>query len=107
MIKKNDTLEEEIVGLLEPTQLNIEYYLNSVNSQGRIQVYIMIVQSTLSFISGMVLFSIPYIFYKPDFMCKDSSGIYTSCSSKTACQKGVEFQIVSGTNNCRSEKLGI
>ena len=79
----------------EKIDIDVPFYLKKTNYQGRIQVLIMMTQCLFSLAFGMTLFSIPYIFYQPNFECLNKLGEYESCTEAQACSSNSEYKIYS------------
>lgn len=97
----NDSINEGIlqncISIDPPTRnIDIAWYLQSTNHQGRVQKTIISTLSALSFLCGVTLFCIPYVFYQPDFRCRRPDGTFSPCPESIACQASTEYRLVSG-----------
>lgn len=82
----------------EKSNVNVAFYLKNSDYEGRMQVLILLTQCLFSFTFGMILFSFPYIFYQPEFECKNESGDYENCSKTMACEPGRDYRFHSGND---------
>ena len=105
LIDSNNSLEMEI------PQKNNSYVINSIKEKYKklkvgdllifsgdehfYQYFILISLFLMGILEGTFKFSIPFMFYKVTFQCKNENGIFENCPSLIACNGTKEIQVIS------------
>ena len=73
--------------------LKVSKLLKKVGNQGKYQMYVFFVITILNFVAAIIMYSLFYIFYQPDYICQDSLGNEFVCPKEVACQPGQKFTL--------------
>ena len=76
--------------------LKVANILKQVGDEGVYQKYIVVTMSLIGFFYGFVMYSIPYFFYEPDFLCEQENGTFVPCSQKDACNNVLGYKFETG-----------
>ena len=73
--------------------LKVSKLLKKVGDEGKYQMYVFFIITILNFVAAIIMYSLFYIFYKPDYICQDSLGNQFVCSKEVACQPGQKYTL--------------
>ena len=99
-INKEILLKDEINESDRSLKLKIKQSLKDIlvkaGNQGMYQKFILVIIACLGMFYSMGWFSLPYVFFKPDYMCEIKKGVFEECSKQKACSGQFPFKLSSG-----------
>lgn len=72
---------------------DLESILEKAGNQHRFQYITLLVISGLGMFYSMCWFNLPYVFLKPDYLCKQSDGTFSVCTEEVACADKMIYQL--------------